>query len=139
MDRIATWATAFAMFDASALSAETIRAPQPSLIVTPAERVTFSGPEGDPFYPSFVQYQVSATTGTIRYTINVPAWLSVGLNSGTAEATGRTVTVLVNRDAAQRLRPGNYTAGVAFTNVTNGKGSTVRPATLIVSSRPPGK
>ena len=91
------------------------------------------------FYPSFMQYHVSATTGTIRYTINVPAWLSVGLSVGTAEATSRTVTVLVNKDAAERLRPGNYTAGVAFTNVTNGKGSTVRPATLNVSSRPPGR
>jgi hypothetical protein len=113
-------------------SAETIKPSQPSLLVTPMEPVTFSGPVTGLYYPTFAQYHLRATTGMIKYTINVPAWLTVPLSSGTTDATGRTVTVLLNKDAARRLPPGNYRAGVAFTNVTNGKGTTVRPATLVV-------
>ena len=135
-DRASTWAIALAMLGSSAAFAQTVKPPAPSLIVTPREPMTFSGPDGGPFYPTFTQYRVAATTGTINYTITVPAWLSVGVNFGTTDTIGRTVTVLVNKDAAQRLRPGNYGPGVAFTNATNGKGSTVRRATLNVRQRP---
>jgi hypothetical protein len=135
-NRVLAAAGALATLCSSALLAQTTRPPEPSLIVTPTERMMFSGPEGGPFYPTFSQYHVSATTGTIKYTIRVPAWLTVALDSGTTDATGRTVTVLLNKEAAERLRPGNYGPGVAFTNVTNGKGSTVRPTTLTVNVRP---
>jgi hypothetical protein len=81
-----------------------------------------------------VQYHLSAISGTVHYTVKVPAWLSVPLDFGTADTTGRTITVLLNKHAAARLRPGSYGPGVAFT-VTNGNGGTVTPATLLVNPR----
>src|SRR5580704_5102881 len=91
------------------------------MLVTPMEPVIFSGPQSGSFYPTFVQYHLSTTSGTIKYTINVPAWLTVPLRSDTTDAAGRTVTVLLNADAARRLPPGNYRGGVGFINLTNGK------------------
>jgi hypothetical protein len=107
----------------------------PSLIVTPTERVMFSGPEGGPIYPAFFQYRVSTTIGTISYTIAAPAWLSAPVNFGTTDPTGRTVTVLVD-EAARRLQPGNYEQDVSFTNVTNGKDRVVRPTVLTITAPP---
>jgi hypothetical protein len=130
--RVMTLAIALAAFSSDVQSAETIKPPQPSMLVTPMEPVIFSGPQSGSFYPTFAQYHVSATSGTIKYTINVPAWLTVPVRSGATDATRRTVTVLLNADAARRLSPGSYRVGVGFINLTNGKGTTVRPATLIV-------
>jgi hypothetical protein len=106
-----------------------------SLIVTPIERVMFFGPEGGPIYPTFFQFRVSTTIGTISYTIATPSWLSAPVNFGTTDPTGRTVTVLVN-DTARRFQPGDYGQDIAFTNVTNGKDRVVRPTVLTITARP---
>ena len=110
------------------------KAPAPALTVTPAERVVFSGPEGGPFYPSFYQYNLSATIGRIDYSIRTPSWLASAVNFGTADMSGRTVTVLISK-SANDLKPGTYGPGVTFTNVTNGRGSVTRPVVLTVQPR----
>jgi hypothetical protein len=107
----------------------------PALLVTPTERVIFSGPEGGQVYPTFFQYRVSTTFGTISYTIETPPWLSAGVNFGTTDTTGRTVTVLVS-ETARGFQPGNYEQDITFTSVTNAKGSVVRSAVLTIITRP---
>jgi len=45
------------------------RLSQPSLIVTPAGNVAFSGPRGGPFSPARFAFQVSSTAGAVSYSI----------------------------------------------------------------------
>jgi len=114
------------------------RPSQPSLIVTPASSMAFSGPRGGPFSPARFEFRVSSTTGTVGYSIRTPSWLTASPTFGTTDARGVTITLTVNANAS-RLAPGAYGPGVAFTNVSNGQGSTTRPAKLIIqgSSPPP--
>src|SRR5262245_54356708 len=51
-------------------------APRPSLTVTPSSSVNISGPQGGPFSPWSIQYRLSASTGTIKFAIAAPFWLS---------------------------------------------------------------
>jgi hypothetical protein len=114
------------------------RESQPSLIVTPAGSMAFSGPRGGPFSPSRFEFRVSSTTGIVNYSIRTPFWLTAGSTFGATDTRGVTITLTVNANAS-RLSPGAYGPGVAFTNVSNGQGSTTRPAKLIIqgSSPPP--
>jgi hypothetical protein len=109
---------------------------QPSLIVMPMSSVTFSGPPGGPFSPSLFEFRVSSTTGSVRYSIRAPSWLTASSTAGTTDARGVTITLTVNANAS-RLSPGGYGPGVAFTNVSNGQGSTTRSAKLIVQAPSP--
>jgi hypothetical protein len=110
----------------------------PSLIVTPASSMAFAGPRGGPFSPARFEFRVSSTTGIVNYSIRTPSWLTASPTFGTTDTRGVTITLMVNANAA-RLSPGAYGPGVAFTNVSNGQGSTSRPAKLIIqgSSPPP--
>jgi len=114
------------------------RLSQPSLIVTPAGNVAFSGPRGGPFLPARFEFRVSSTAGAVSYSIRTPSWLTASSTFGTTDARGVTITLTVNANASH-LSPGAYGPAVAFTNVSNGKGSTTRPAKLIVqASSTPG-
>src|SRR5262245_56168447 len=93
--------------------------------------MNFSGPRGGPFSPPLFQYRVSASTGTVSYSIRTPSWLTASLTSGRADADGVTITLSANAEALH-LAPGGYGPGVAFTNVSNGQGSTIRLAKLII-------
>jgi hypothetical protein len=108
---------------------------QPSLIVS-ADRIDSRGPEGGPFSPTSFQFRVSASSGTIRYSIRGPAWLTITPAAGETDARGMKVTFTVS-PAALRLAPGTYGPAVSFTNVNNGQGSTTRAARLTIS--PPAK
>jgi hypothetical protein len=114
------------------------RPSQPSLIVTPGSSVAFSGSRGGPFSPARFEFRVSSTTGTVSYSIRTPSWLTASPTFGTTDTRGVTITLTVNANAS-RLSPGAYGPGVAFTNVSNGQGSTTRPARLVIqgSSPPP--
>jgi hypothetical protein len=81
---------------------------------------------------------VSSTAGTVGYSIRTPSWLTASPTFGTTDTRGVIITLTVNANAS-RLSPGAYGPGVAFTNVSNGQGSTTRPAKLIIqgSSPPP--
>src|SRR5262249_28568152 len=109
---------------------------QPSLIVTPASSMAFSGPRGGPFSPARFEFRVSSTTGIVNYSIRTPSWLTASSSFGTTDTRGVTISLTVNANAS-RLPPGAYGPGVAFTNVSNGQGSTTRPAKLIVQGSLP--
>jgi hypothetical protein len=109
---------------------------QPSLIVTPAGTVAFSGPRGGPFSPARFEFRVSSTAGDVSYSIRTPSWLTASSTFGTTDTRGVTITLTVNANASH-LSPGAYGPAVAFTNVSNGKGSTTRAAKLIVQAPSP--
>jgi subtilase family serine protease len=112
----------------------------PALTVTPMTTIYASGP---PFKPASFSYTLSATNGSVEYSItNVPSWLTASSMSGTVTASPETVTFTVNSNA-KSLPPGSYVAEVNFNNVTDLEGSTKRAAELIVlppkeGGSPPG-
>jgi hypothetical protein len=108
----------------------------PSLIMTPPISIAFSGPQGGPFSPSVIEYRVSASGGTVNYSISTPSWLTASPNSGMTDTSGVTIRLSVNASASS-LPPGAYGPGIAFTNVSNGRGSTTSPAKLIIQARSP--
>jgi len=136
----ATFLGIFAMLLLTAAGAEEkpAKLSQPSLIVTPASSMAFSGPRGGPFSPAGFEFRVSSTTGIVNYSIRTPSWLTASPTFGTTDTRGVTITLTVNANAS-RLSPGAYGPSVAFTNVSNGQGSTTRPARLVIkgSSPPP--
>jgi hypothetical protein len=107
----------------------------PSLIVTPSTGIALSGPPAGPFSPSVIEYRVRASTGTVSYSIRTPSWLTASSTFGATDTNGVTITLRVNAKASG-LTPGAYGPVVAFTNVSNGRGSTTRPAKLIVQGPP---
>jgi hypothetical protein len=106
-------------------------ASRPSLTVTPSSPIDSSGPQGGPFSPPSIQYHLSASTGTIKFAIAPPFWLTADPRVGTVGVDGVTVTLSPNQQAS-KLPPRAYEAPVTFTNVTNGQGTTRRPAKLTV-------
>src|SRR5262245_7391623 len=106
-------------------------APRPSLTVTPSSAIDISGPQGGPFSPASFQYHLGAPTGTIKFAITLPFWLTADPRVGTVGADGVTVTLSVSPQGL-KLPVRAYAAPVTFTNVTNGQGSTSRTAKLIV-------
>src|SRR5205823_5456186 len=111
-------------------------ASRPSLVIMPSSGIQASGPQGGPFSPAVVQYLVRATSGTIRFVIAPPFWLTADPRLGTAGAEGVMITLTINQRAL-RLPPGTYGPRTTFTNLTSGQGSTTRPASLIVHDPPP--
>jgi len=105
----------------------------PALVVAPATNMAATGNQGGPFTASF-QYQVSASTGTVNYSISgLPSWLTVSPNPGTV-STGTTVTFAVNSNA-NSLAAAMYNATITFTNTDTGRGTQTRMATLTVTPR----
>jgi hypothetical protein len=104
----------------------------PALQVSPSMDIAASGTHGGPFAPSSFNYALSATYGTVKYSItNVPSWLSVSPSSGTLTTSATTVTFKVN-SSADKLTPNTYVSNVNFINTTGGQGNTARVATLTV-------
>jgi hypothetical protein len=102
----------------------------PTLQVTPTTNIAAAGNQGGPFAPSSFQYQLSATVGTISYSISgVPNWLTASSTSGTA-STGTTVTFTVNANA-NSLAVGTYgPTTITFTNTDTAQGTQTLTATL---------
>jgi hypothetical protein len=115
----------------------TVSVPPLTLQVSPATNVSSSGNQGGPFSPSSFSYQLSATTGSIDYSISgLPSWLTASSTSGTVTASGTTVTIAVNTNA-RSLVQNAYNGTVTFTNSTNNQGSTTRTAQLTVNAQGP--
>jgi hypothetical protein len=110
----------------------------PSLIMTPSISIAFSGPQGGPFSPSVIEYRVSASVGTVNYSISTPSWLTASPKSGMTDTSGVTIRLSVNPSASS-LPPGAYGPGIAVTNVSNGRGSTTSPAKLTIQARSPAR
>ena len=106
-------------------------ASRPSLTVTPTSPINISGAQGGPFSPPSVQYHLSASTGTIKFAITPPFWLTADPRVGTVGVEGMTVTLSPNPQAL-KLAPRAYQAPATFTNLTDGQGTTSRTAKLTV-------
>ena len=104
-----------------------------TLQVSPATNISSSGAVRGPFSPSSFQYQLSASTGTLNYSITgLPSWLTASSTSGSVGTGGTTITFTVNASASL-LSPGTYNATISFANTTNGNGNTTRAATLVIA------
>jgi hypothetical protein len=103
----------------------------PSLTVTPSTSFAFSGPQGGPFSPSVIEYRISASTGTVSYSIKAPSWLTASSTSGATDTSGVTITFRLNASAST-LPPGTHGPGIVFSNVSSGRGSAVRFVRLII-------
>jgi hypothetical protein len=112
----------------------TVTAP-PMLQVTPTTNMVASGTQGSPFPPTSFQYQLSANTGSVNYSISgLPNWLTASSTSGVASPSANTVTFTVNANA-MGLAPGSYgPTNITFTNSDTGLGTQTRTATLTVNA-----
>jgi hypothetical protein len=108
--------------------------PQPALQVTPATNMVALGTQGGPFSPPSFQYQLSASAGSVKYSITgLPNWLTASSTSGIASPSAGTVTFTVNANASG-LAAGTYGPFViTFTNSDIGQGTQTRTATLTVN------
>jgi hypothetical protein len=106
----------------------------PALQVTPTTGSTASGTHGGPFSPSSFSYTLSATGGSVKYSITTPSWLTASSTSGTVTTTAKTITFTVN-SSARSLGPSTYTANIAFNNTTSNQGNETRAATLVVNPK----
>jgi hypothetical protein len=108
----------------------------PSLQVTPASNIVASGTHGGPFTPSSFSYTLSATYGSVNYSItNIPNWLTVtpaSSKSGTATTSAKTITFKID-PSANKLQANTYINSISFNNTTNNKGNTTRVTTLTVT------
>jgi Divergent InlB B-repeat domain len=109
----------------------TVNPPGPALQVTPATNIAASGTHGGPFSPSSYKYTLSATTGSLSYTIATPSWLTASSKSGTVTTSPKTVTITVN-SSANSSAPNTYVGSININNTTNGQGNSGRVATLTV-------
>jgi hypothetical protein len=107
----------------------------PALQVTPATGDTASGTHGGPFSPSSFTYALSATGGSVNYSITTPSWLTASSTSGKGTTTAKTITFTVN-SKARSLGPSTYTDNIGFNNTTSNQGNTTRGVTLIVNPKP---
>jgi hypothetical protein len=106
----------------------------PGLQVTPTTGVTASGTHGGPFSPSSFRYTLSATYGSVKYSITTPSWLTASSKSGTVTTSAHTITFTANF-SAHTLQPNTYVSTIGFNNPTNSQGNTTRVATLIVNPK----
>jgi hypothetical protein len=106
----------------------------PALQVSPATNIVASGTHGGPFSPSSFRYELSATYGSVKYSITTPSWLTASPKSGTVTKSARTITFEVN-SSAHSLQPNTYVDSVNFNNTSDGQGSTTRVATLVVNPK----
>jgi hypothetical protein len=106
----------------------------PALQVTPATGITASGTHGGPFSPSSFRYTLSATFGSVKYSITTPSWLTASSRTGTVTTSAKTITFTVN-SSARSLGPNTYIDNIDFNNTTNNQGNTTRVATLMVNPK----
>jgi len=100
-----------------------------TLQVTPATGLVATAAQGGAiFSASSFLYQLAATRGSVQASISgIPAWLAPSFKSATVTTSSLTDTFTLTN--LGKLARGTYTATIAFTNTTNGEGTT-RSATL---------
>lgn len=106
-----------------------------ALAVTPADNISASGTQGGPFSPSTFKYKLSATNGSLNYSItNLPSWLTVSSTSGTLTNSAKTIIFKID-SSAKDLAANTYINSINFNNVSDSTGSTVRIATLTINPK----
>jgi hypothetical protein len=105
----------------------------PTLQVAPASDLVATSNQGAAPTPSSFQYQLSATAGSVGYSISgVPNWLTPPSSTSGMVSSGTTVTFTVNA-TARSLPVGTYgPATITFANKDTGYGTQTRMATLTV-------
>ncbi|MBK9127260.1 MAG: hypothetical protein IPM13_05625 [Phycisphaerales bacterium] len=113
-------------------------APEGVLAVVPADPFSPSGPQGGPFAPNQVEYQVSNVgTAAVEWTATAShGWLSVSPGSGVLVPGGAAVVAVALTPAVNSFAPGTYPAEVIFANITNGLGNESRGVSLTVTPPP---
>jgi Divergent InlB B-repeat domain len=104
------------------------------LQVTPYANIVFSGTQGGPFSPSSFHYTLSATSGSVKYAITTPSWLTASPKSGTVTTSGKTITFNIN-SSADKLVPNTYASSVSFNDTTTSQPSATLGATLTVNPK----
>nr|HMT20896.1 FG-GAP-like repeat-containing protein [Promineifilum sp.] len=105
-----------------------------SLSVSPSTNMVSLGSQGGPFKPSSFSYTLSASSGTVNWSVSgLPDWLTASATSGSAGTGGTTVTFSVNTNALSKAVGTYGPTTVTFTNTTNNQGTTTRTAGLTVS------
>jgi hypothetical protein len=93
------WATLFVvatqLLTSSAATQESVRPTPPSLVVRPLSGMQVSGVQGGPFSPTAFQYRLSASSGTVRYAIITPSWLTASSRFDTADTSGVIASLIV--------------------------------------------
>ena len=106
----------------------------PALQISPATAISASGKQGGPFSPSSFQYQLSASTGSVGYSISgLPPWLTASSTTGTVTTSATTVSFTVNSNA-NSLPVGTQNATISFANTTYSQGNQTINAALNVNS-----
>jgi hypothetical protein len=82
----------------------TVKPPAPVLQVTPVTNIAASGPPGGPFSPSSFSYTLSATSGSVNYSITTPSWLTASSTSGTVTTSSTNITFTINSSDGNRPR-----------------------------------
>jgi Divergent InlB B-repeat domain len=77
---------------------------------------------------------LSATYGSVKYSITTPSWLTASPNSGTVATSAKAITFTIN-SSAHSLQPNTYVNSITFNNTTNNQGNTTRVATLTVNPK----
>ncbi len=111
-----------------------VTTPPHGIGVTPEETLDAIGPWGGPFAPSSAVYTVKNRGDfPLDYAVTAPvSWLDITNGSGTLAPDAEVaVTVSINSQA-NSMGTGHYSAAVAFLNLTNGDGDTLREVTLTI-------
>ena len=112
--------------------------PNGVLQVSPATNIATSGNTGGPFSPASFPYQLSASKGSVSYSvIGLPGWLTVSSDNGTVTTSPTTLTFGVDSNA-NSLSAGSYSANVTFNDLTNGAPIETISATITVNNGAPG-
>lgn len=109
------------------------------LLVTPDNGLTSTGPQGGPFSPAALSYSLTNTgVAPLSWTAGATQpWVDLSATSGSlGPGAGTNVTVEIN-SIASYMGSGSYSDAVAFTNTTNGTGSTTRPVSLTITPLDP--
>jgi virginiamycin B lyase len=106
----------------------------PVLQVAPSDGIAVSGTHGGPFSPSSFRYTLSATFGSLKYSITTPSWITASPASGTVTTSAKSVTLTIN-SSARSLQPDTFTDNIDFYNTTSNQGNATRTATLTVNPK----
>jgi hypothetical protein len=107
---------------------------QPIFRVSPPTNIVISGTLGRPFPHTLFHYRLRSTFDSVAFSISgIPPWLNANFTSG--KVTTMPLKVTFSLIDIGKLKPGTYTATIAFTNTISGLGNTTRNATLTI--KPP--
>jgi virginiamycin B lyase len=106
----------------------------PALQVVPSNGIAASGTHGGPFSPSSFHYTLSATFGSLKYSVITPSWITASPASGTVTTSTKSVTLTIN-SSVRSLQPDTYIENIGFYNSTDNQGNATRAATLVVNPK----